>query len=67
MQVRMTVTKISTNNKCWRKCGEKRTLLGGNVTVRKNVHWYGQSGEQYGASFKKKVNKINGKLIKFDY
>ena len=27
MQVRMTVTKISTNNKCWRKCGEKRTLL----------------------------------------
>ena len=27
MQVRMTVIKTSTNNKCWRKCGEKRTLL----------------------------------------
>ena len=27
MQVRMTLIKISTNNKCWRGCGEKRTLL----------------------------------------
>ena len=27
MPVRMTVIKMSTNNKCWRGCGEKRTLL----------------------------------------
>ena len=25
--VRMAVIKISTNNKCWRVCGEKGTLL----------------------------------------
>ena len=25
--VRMVIIKISTNNKCWRGCGEKETLL----------------------------------------
>ena len=25
--VRMTINKKSTNNKCWRRCGEKGTLL----------------------------------------
>ena len=28
-QGRMTIIKKSTNNKCWRSCGEKRTLLQG--------------------------------------
>ena len=27
MLVRMSVIKMSTNNKCWRECGEKGTLL----------------------------------------
>ena len=31
--VRNAIIKISTNNKCWRRCGEKGTLctVGGNV------------------------------------
>ena len=27
MQIRMAAIKMSTNNKCWRGCGEKGTLL----------------------------------------
>ena len=27
MLIRMSVIKMSTNNKCWRECGEKGTLL----------------------------------------
>ena len=46
--VRMAIIKKSTNNKCSRGCGEKRTLLhfGG------NVYWYSHYGEQYGGSLK---------------
>ena len=29
--VRMTIVEKSTNSKCWRGCGEKGTLLHGNV------------------------------------
>ena len=47
--VRMAIIKKSINNKCWRGCGEKRTLhiVGGNVSW---CHYY---GEQYRGSLKK--------------
>ena len=45
--VRMTVIKKSTNNKCWKGCGENGTLL---------YDWwencYNHYGEQYGGSLK---------------
>ena len=47
-QVRMTIIKISTNNKCWRGCGEKGTLLHCWWEC-KLVHHY---GEQCGDSLK---------------
>ena len=45
---RMAIIKKSANNKCWRGCGEKRTLY----TVGGNVSWYNHYGEQYGGSLK---------------
>ena len=42
--VRMTIVEKSTNSKCWRGCGEKGTLLHG------NVNWYSHYERLYAAA-----------------
>ena len=46
--VRMGIIRKSTNNKCWRGCGEREP----SCTVGGNVNWYSHYGEQYGGSSK---------------
>ena len=54
--VRMAIIRMSTNNKYWRRCGEKGLLhICGNVTfctVGGNVNWYSLCGQQYGGPLK---------------
>ena len=42
------------DNKCWRECEEKGTL----VPVGGNVNWYSYYGKQYGVSSKKLKTRL---------
>ena len=44
--VRMAIINKSTNNKCWRACGDKETLL----HCWGECNWYNHYGKQYGHS-----------------
>ena len=44
---RVTIIKKSTNNKCWRGCGEKGTLL-----HLVGINWCSHYGKQYGRFLK---------------
>ena len=48
--VKMAIINKSTNNKCWRGCGESGNLL--SERVGRNVNWYNHHGKQYGGSSK---------------
>ena len=45
-QVKMSIIKKSTNNKCWRGCREREP----SYTVGKNGNWCSDYQKQYGGS-----------------
>ena len=45
MPVRMVIVKKSTDNKCWRWCGEREH----SYTVDANVNWLSHCGKQNGS------------------
>ena len=49
--VRMATIKKSTDNKCWRGCGEREF----SCTIGGNVNWHRHYGRQYGDSLKKQT------------
>ena len=42
----MAIIEKSTDNKCWRGCGEREP----SCTVGRNVNWYNHCGKQYGST-----------------
>ena len=48
MRYHLAIIEKSTNNKCWRGCGEREPAY----TFGGNVNWYSHYGEQYEGSLK---------------
>ena len=46
MPVRVAIIKKSTNDKCWRGCGEREP----SCTVGGNINWFNQNGKQHGGT-----------------
>ena len=52
--IQMTIIKKSTNNKCWRGCGEKGTLL--------HCWWEGKLGQPLGKTVWRFLKKLKREL-----
>ena len=45
---------MSTNNKCWRECGEKRN----SYTVSRNINWCSHYGKQYSGMGAQSLSRV---------